>query len=405
MWDAILSHLNRGDLVSMTRSCKHIGAIAEAHLYRNVRGLCHAIFPQWTYGIVRPWRANAVRSIILSFDGLNLSSTAAVSGALFRLRAALSVLPDLRELVVTGLSGVMASAQNILRDCTFSLRKFFCDGDAVVLASWPSLRTHRTLEEFGGFLNIMYPPPLNVTLDVFPHLRVLDTGAPFAGRTGTGSRITHLSVHVARITACRVLKQITETLGCQLVALRVVRTIRSPRSAGGAGFGQTPFWESDSPVVLCEALRAPALKFLEVRDKAPSGAKWSVDFDTLRAIPAFWYDRSKQVTERTPSLSTLVWRPVWAGQSRLLASIVRDHMQDFFYLLPSLQLAVLPLVARAPAGASSQAEGSESWSTWKKVPVEEGTSRRPVDWWPQQGVTFEQIDCYAPLGAMWATLI
>ncbi|KAI0641035.1 hypothetical protein C8Q79DRAFT_1014857 [Trametes meyenii] len=405
MWDAILSHLSRADLVSMARTCKYLGTVAEHRFYRDVPWLSHATFLGWTCAVMRPWRANAVRSLAVSFEGLSFSSTAAVSGELFRLRGALSSLPGLEELMVSGLSDVEASTQDIFGGCLFSLRKFFCDGDAVVLASWPSLRTHITLEEFGGFFDILHLPPVDVRPDAFPHLRVLDTGAPFARRIGMGSRITHLSVHVARTTACCVLKQIAKTLGHQLVVLRVVRTIQAPHSTGRADLEQAPFWESDSPIVLCRALRAPVLRYMEVRDKAPPGTKWTVDFDTLRVIPAFWYDCSKQATERTPLLSTLAWRPVWACQARLLAPIVHDHMQDFFYLLPSLKFAVLPLVASAQNAAFGQAEDSESWTLWEKVRVEEGTSRQPVDWWPQQDITFEQIDCPAPLGNTWATLV
>ncbi|KAI0641036.1 hypothetical protein C8Q79DRAFT_430385 [Trametes meyenii] len=112
--------------MSMARTCKYLGAVAEHRFYRDISWLSYATFPGWTCVALRPWRANAVRSLAVSFEGLSFSPTAAVSGTLFRLRGALSALPDLRELIVSGLSDARGSVQDIPGGSPSALR-LLCD--------------------------------------------------------------------------------------------------------------------------------------------------------------------------------------------------------------------------------------------------------------------------------------
>ncbi len=148
-----------------------------------------------------------------------------------------------------------------------------CNCDAIVLACWPALAVQSELEEFRGLYDYATYIPVEVSPGVWPNLRILDAGATFVEHLTGRSKVTSLSVHVPRTTAMSVLARISQTLGDQLVKLRVIRTILCPHSGGSdwTTVGSEPYWESDSPVVLCAALRVPALKLFELWDKLPAG--------------------------------------------------------------------------------------------------------------------------------------
>lgn len=260
LWLLVFAHLQKKDLVNLASTCKHIGAIAEATFYRTM-GVRSSLVITATTALSARHRADAVRSLTVSLDGV--VGYAKCAGVVLRLAGALSQLPSLRELAIIGAKLPEAAVRDVLADCpSKQLEKFHCDSDALVLASWSSLANQCNLEEFRGVFDHVHAPPPHVTPAAFPKLRVLDAGAHFVSRIGRKSGVTHLSARVSRATAPNVLSRVTEDLGEQLVALRVVRTFRSPPRGD-------PFWGSDSPVVLCSALKAPVLKFFELRDVAP----------------------------------------------------------------------------------------------------------------------------------------
>ncbi|KAI0632746.1 hypothetical protein C8Q77DRAFT_1059484 [Trametes polyzona] len=408
LWDKVFDHLGTSDLLSLARTCAYLGAIAEARVWRSARVPSSKV-DIWAASISPLHRSTAVR--VLEVD-LKITGVADAIVAVFRLAGAIRQLSDLRELTVTGAELPKLAARDILMGCRSErLERFKSDWDALVLASWPSLARQQNLTEFGGLFGHTCVPPVQVRPSVFPLLHILDTGAAFAQRVDRSSRVANLTVHVTRAMAGGTLKNITEVLGPHLISLRVIRTILCPRTAGnnwglalaeaaGAMPGAPPFWESDSPVVLCAALRAPNLQFFELRDKVlTSTARWTASSEKLREQPAFGPTfREKQSTSRTPALTTLVWRPVWEKAAKALRPIVLDHVMDIFTLLPVSAVA-MPLVESCDRmTAPPDAEG---WSTWTKKDVDEGAPV-PPPWWEGSG-TVEQVNRYACTDELWIT--
>ncbi|EIW56784.1 uncharacterized protein TRAVEDRAFT_49604 [Trametes versicolor FP-101664 SS1] len=390
LWLLVFSHLGKEDLVNLASTCKHIGAIAEATFYRAMSVRSSLVITATTALSARH-RADAVRSLTVSLDGV--AGYANCAGVVLRLAGALSQLPSLRELAVTGAKLPEAAVRDILADCpSKQLEKFHCDSDVLVLASWSSLTNQRNLEDFRGVFDHVHAPPPHVTPAAFPKLRVLDAGAHFVSRIGRKSGVTHLSVRVSRATAPNVLARVTEDLGEQLVALRVVRMFRTPPRGD-------PFWGSDSPVVLCSALKAPVLKFFELRDKAPVNEGWNAAREALRSQPEFGHAFRTAQEARTPALWTVLWRPMWEGSAQLVKTVVRDYVLDAMALLPSVRNVGMPIiesVARVPGSRAT-----EGWSVWEWLEDMEGGPAAP-DWWEGDG-TVKQLDLYASLEDTWAT--
>lgn len=273
IWQSIFKDLPQADLVNLSRVSRYIGAVSETILYQRAT-LAPLDVASWTAAVSRSvvyHRATAVQSLTISLEGL--TGLCESANALLRLAGALSSLPDLRELTISGAKPHRDAVRDILPGITFSrLQRFVCDSDAIVLACWPALAVQSELEEFRGLYDYNGYIPFDMTPGVWPNLRILDAGASFVERITDGSKVTCLSVHVPRATATNILARITRKLGGQLITLRVVRTILCPHSGGSdwAPAGSDPYWESDSPVVLCAVLRAPVLRLFELRDELPA---------------------------------------------------------------------------------------------------------------------------------------
>ncbi|KAI0350938.1 hypothetical protein OH77DRAFT_1524464 [Trametes cingulata] len=399
LWCEVFSHLRRQDLVDVARTCSHLGGIAEECLYRRAK-LEVAGFVPWSQAVMAPHRADAVRSLTISLDGLE--GRAKSAGTVMRLAGALARLTDLRDLTLVGAGKLPKScACDILEACKSTrLRKFRCDNDALVLASWSSLSKQAEVEEFRGLFHLTDDLPSEVQPSAFPCLQVLDSAMPFVRRVTKDSRITHLSIRVPRLTAVQELERVSVVLGDQLVALRVIRTIFAPRTVGNDWEYNPPFadgrlWRFDSPVILCRALRAPLLQFFELRDVTPTKMRWSTDFETLRDEPGFQESfRVEQRTERIPALTTLFWRPIWADAAQLFKPIGLDHVVDIFKLLPvrSLALPLMENVARNDHG--------EGWSLFRRVADGQPSGGEPEGWDEEDGLL--RGDGYADLEEQWA---
>ncbi|KAI0632752.1 hypothetical protein C8Q77DRAFT_1059327 [Trametes polyzona] len=409
VWHMVCQHLGRRDLLRLAQVCRYLSAVAERDIYRDVT-LTAPFVTSWGGAVMLHHRADAVRSLSVSLAGPK--GVARRVDVLFRLASAVCQLPNLRELKVKDARIPREFCRDLVGSDSCRLEKFYCDCDELVLASWPSLSRQHSLQEFRGLYGVLALPP-TVAPSAFPELRVLATGPTFASRISSGCKVSRLSIHAPRMTAASIVKRITEVLGDHLVTLKVVRTILCPRSAGnnwgidlagpaGAMPGAIPYWESDSPVVLCAALSAPRLRYFEVRDRVHTpGTSWSVGFDTLRERPSFGPAfKEAQRTSRTPSLSTLLWRPVWAGASKALRSIVFDHVMDAFSLLP-VSYVGMPLVEHV--SGLTAAPNAEGWSTWAKAGLgENAPARPPPAWWEGPG-TVEQASGYVCMDELWVT--
>ncbi|KAH9856231.1 hypothetical protein C2E23DRAFT_882337 [Lenzites betulinus] len=349
IWLMVFGYLSKDDLLNLARVAKFIGAVAESRLYREAQ-LSRLNFVFWSVAVSVPHRASAVRVLTLSLAGKE--GIFPTSGVVSRLGATLRSLPDLRELSVLGVKLLTSEYRNILSGVSFTrLRKFACDSDELVLASWASLAEQKELEDFRGLYRHDTHLPSNIRPGVWPKLRILETGAVFLERIDEGSQITHLSTYLPRMTASRILQRVTETLGGHLIGLRVIRTILAPRSGGIHWFVEPQlntdlYWESDSPVALCGALRAPALKFLELRDISPAKRSWATNTESLREQRRFGRAfRSSQRQDRSPSLEMLLWRPVWGDAAQPLPGIVRDNILDMLHILPAQLRTLGPFLA------------------------------------------------------------
>ncbi|KAI8992830.1 hypothetical protein BD414DRAFT_412345 [Trametes punicea] len=400
IWKQVFSYLDRSDILNIARTSSYLGAIAETEIYANTR-LTAKTFVLWTSAIHVPYRAEAVRKLHVSFEGM--TGKRDLTYVTYRLAQALRQLPNLEHLSIVNLPRLPKTAvRDILRDCNFSLKSFFCDEDKLVLASWNSLETHSEITELRVLFDPTDEPPSGISPDTFQHLRLLDTGAPFASRATTRSTFTNLSVHVLRATAARVLQRITAVLGHQICAIRVVREISVPHSGspvippaltpqdGVAGGTNTRFWESDSPLMLLAAIRAPRLVLFEVRDN--SNNQWTLDGEALRDDPGVRDLFAPQVREkRTPALMVIIWRPVWAitkRDRRLTRGFAVDCARDFFTLMPLRQVA-MPLIKDMP---EREAEG---WTVWENDAGTQGWNEaRPP----------RQLHLHAPIGTVWETM-
>ncbi|KAI0334207.1 hypothetical protein GY45DRAFT_87495 [Cubamyces sp. BRFM 1775] len=267
VWAKILSHLNRNEKVDHTRTCRMFGDIVEDELYREVELDTDTVM-SWTAGVTRyTHRAKTMRTLEISLEGASKDS---LRDILPHLRKALCALPALQEFSLLDVQGLPEdAAEDILEGVQFSLTQFACDSDALIVKSWASLKKQIHLEEFRGLLDYTRVLQDDMTPDVFPELWLLETSSSFANRITNASTVTNLSIWTAYHQAQPTLARVTMALGENLSRLKITRhMMSSPNPYIGYTFApqnSLPFraWEAHSPIVLCEAIRAPNLLYFE----------------------------------------------------------------------------------------------------------------------------------------------
>lgn len=239
--------------------------------HRNVTGVRRSL----TFPSVRAQHVQTIRSLSVSLD---FPKDAPINARMFleNLAAVLRSLDGLQELTLTGSKQSLYSApRDIFQGCSFSLRKLHCSVDKVLVASWSSLRQH-SIHDFSGFLDVVRGPPSDVLPWGMANLKHLETSAYFAERLTNPANITHISLHTSRSRTRPTLWHLSNLLGDQLISLRVNRTLVESRSLSAEAVTEAAkevdmtalLWESDSPLMICCMLRAPKLKYLEIRDKS-----------------------------------------------------------------------------------------------------------------------------------------
>ncbi|KAH9887020.1 hypothetical protein C8Q73DRAFT_813028, partial [Cubamyces lactineus] len=379
IWTRILSQLDRNEKVANTRTCRLFGDIVEDELYRHVELDMHTVL-SWTAGVSRyTHRSNTMRTLEISLEG---ASKDFLREMVPHLRKALSGLPALREFSLLDVQDLPPNAaEDIFEGAEFSLIKLACDSDDIIVRSWKSLKKQTQLEEFRALLDYTLVLRPDMTPDVFPKLRLLDTSTPFAVRVTSASAIRNLSIWMAYHEVRPALARITQTLGGNLSSLKVTRHImKFPSPYFGITFapqGWQPsrHWELHSPIAVCEVLRAPNLVYLEINDVCydTERREWRRTRLVEEEPARFAQLSTKLQTECVPSLTTLVWWPAWADSVATMYCSVSNYVAEFFALLPITSIVLPPLI-------SWDREGEEGgWTSVERDQVNHGGTL-PQQW-------------------------
>ena len=205
-------------------------------------------------------RAQVITRIYLAVNPFS-SEKAESRDVLAQLDNLMCHLFQLNDLTLTGqLQG--CEPFDVLRSLpqSASIRKLFCEDDALLAAIWGSLSRHRFLEELSGFFDTT-KCPTEALPGIFPNLRALDAGAAFAMQLrDPPPTLTQLSVRLDWAIPCATLQALSQVLGHQLRALRIVRWMRFERVLQEL----KPF--PDHPLILCAIMDMPDLRYLYIHD-------------------------------------------------------------------------------------------------------------------------------------------
>ncbi|KAI0656191.1 hypothetical protein C8Q70DRAFT_935729 [Cubamyces menziesii] len=353
IWAQILSDLSHNEKVANTRTCRLFGDIIEDELYREVELDMHTVL-SWTAGVSRyTHRANTMRTLEITLEGASKDDLREIVP---HLRNALHGLPALEEFALLDVQELPPNAaEDIFKGVEFSLTKFACDSDEIIVQSWESLKKQTKLKEFRGLLDYTRVLQSDVRPDVFSNLKVLDTSTTFAMGVSSASTISNLSIWMAYHQVCPALSKITEALGENLSSLRVIRhMMKSPNPNFGTTFAPegsqlSRYWERHSPIEVCAAIRAPRLKYLEINDVCSDTEQreWPrTRINVIRDDPARHAELNMKLrTECVPSLRTLVWWPAWADSVSTVILSQRRYVIEFYALLPIVDIVLPPLVS------------------------------------------------------------
>ena len=256
--------MSSADVKSLGLVSRHFRMFATNWLWRRTRPLSAPEFLECYFDMMRyspACRAAVVTNLDITLTPLPHHTSPSSRSVLSHLSSVMVHLSRLSELRLNGhvsKDDVRDVLWNLHREA--SLRIFHCEDDALAHASWYSLIRHRQLEELGVFFDAR-TCPWSYSADVFPRLRVLDTGAPFAMQVRRPPlSLTHLSIRHEWAPQGPLLTRISLVLGRQLLSLRLLRETIPRYVLWGRN------QSVEHPLFVCALVRLHTLRYLEIRD-------------------------------------------------------------------------------------------------------------------------------------------